>query len=871
MAPMTEYYLIQEEFVTAGAVRSLGDGSDGTVLCGSQANSPNLRRFRISSQSVESLPSFEEVGEAIVHDHWVTVVTSLGPRIIQTYADGVFVTGCHDSNIRVYHPQTEEQLLKLEGHTKGVISFSWTSLNKLVSGSWDGSARIWDLELGGACLMELLGHENGVSVLGLNSGTILTASTGENVNGKPANFALRVWDAATGTQQGKAIEHHDGSIRDICAVRGLNQGFATTSNDGSIRVYTVDEQSPGTPMHVADGSSDGGGCTQPSDILPGAVFYHPVASDNSPTFVLCATCLTGSHANGGAGGGVSDIVSCDMDGVVMVSDPLTGERKQVIEHPNTVWAVMAVPGTDGDFITGCQDGAMRLFSKNLVLTQTGACQTLHANFSEAVQETKAKNRSGPSAEEISKHPSWADRGAMSKSEGTVMVFNKDGKAIAAQYTSGNWIELGEVTGSAGGSSSDSGEVNGVTYDHVMPVEMEGPGGAVVTYRMGFNDTENPFIASQRFLDQNGLDQSFHRQVADWIMERGGGRAAPTIGDVANGGAPSSSGAGVGDASMAPPAPPPPGYSFPLRGYLGHGEVPPVEKLLAKINDLNSGQESTVQLSGAQMSDAEALLQTLKATSMYHSSTITPAQLRVLVHICDKWAIKDAYPGFDLLRLVCLHPGGAAVLASSLSSTESIIAKVLALLEGDSALNGDATKLTCLKFLNNTFKTDEMRGSLMLHGANIGTGGSALQRVLGICQAQASGAAALSKGIRSATCVLISNLIVASFASPEARSLLFNSPEYLQAVMHTSYAALSQEPAEDGKGSAENIFLLLNGIGTLATHQQLGADLVAKVKTSNISTNNAPVGDILAIVEASWGTKMSQPARQGLDEVKALFQ
>ena len=55
-----------------------------------------------------------------------------------------------------------------------------------------------------------------------------------------------------------------------------------------------------------------------------------------------------------------------------------------------------------------------------------------------------------------------------------MVFNKAGKAIAAQYTSGNWIELGQVTGSAG--SSNSGTVNGVSYDHVVPVEREGAGG-----------------------------------------------------------------------------------------------------------------------------------------------------------------------------------------------------------------------------------------------------------------------------------------------------------------------------------------------------------------------------------------------------------
>ena len=51
-----------------------------------------------------------------------------------------------------------------------------------------------------------------------------------------------------------------------------------------------------------------------------------------------------------------------------------------------------------------------------------------------------------------------------------MVFNKSSKMIAAQMSNGSWIEIGEVTGNAK-NSSDSGDVHGVTYDHVMPVEI----------------------------------------------------------------------------------------------------------------------------------------------------------------------------------------------------------------------------------------------------------------------------------------------------------------------------------------------------------------------------------------------------------------
>ncbi|CAN0532217.1 unnamed protein product, partial [Ectocarpus sp. 8 AP-2014] len=60
----------------------------------------------------------------------------------------------------------------LQGHEGGVISFSWTAagqVGQLISGSWDGTAKVWDVA-GGVCVVTLGGHENGVCVLGLPDG-----------------------------------------------------------------------------------------------------------------------------------------------------------------------------------------------------------------------------------------------------------------------------------------------------------------------------------------------------------------------------------------------------------------------------------------------------------------------------------------------------------------------------------------------------------------------------------------------------------------------------------------------------------------------------------------------------------------------------
>ena len=159
----------------------------------------------------------------------------------------------------------------------------------------------------------------------------------------------------------------------------------------------------------------------------------------------------------------------------------------------------------------------------------------------------------------------------------------------------------------------------------MPVEMEGAGGFVQTMKLGFNETENPFIAAQRFLDQNGLDQSFHAQVADWIMQRGGA-GAPTLGAGGpQGGATPMVGMPGGNSgsssSVAPPRAPPAAFSFSLQAYLSYSDLPPTDKLLSKIQEFSLLQESAAQLSESDLNDITFVLETLKSTSTYHSRYI----------------------------------------------------------------------------------------------------------------------------------------------------------------------------------------------------------------------------------------------------------
>lgn len=107
--------------------------------------------------------SFIAIENAVIHEHehWITSSVAL--------ASGGFAAGSMDKHIRLFDAQFQRYGL-LQGHDGGVISLAVSYDQKhLLSGSWDGTARVWSLETL-ECLHVLRGHENGVCVLGLPDG-----------------------------------------------------------------------------------------------------------------------------------------------------------------------------------------------------------------------------------------------------------------------------------------------------------------------------------------------------------------------------------------------------------------------------------------------------------------------------------------------------------------------------------------------------------------------------------------------------------------------------------------------------------------------------------------------------------------------------
>jgi len=125
------------------------------------------------------------------HTGWVLAV-SWSPDGTQ------LATGSYDNTVRIWDPSTGKQIGNpLKGHTKWVTSLAWEPYHmqeqgrpRLVSGSKDGTARVWDV-VGKQAEMALTGHKGNVSCVRWGgTGLIYTASHDKTI---------KVWKAADGS------------------------------------------------------------------------------------------------------------------------------------------------------------------------------------------------------------------------------------------------------------------------------------------------------------------------------------------------------------------------------------------------------------------------------------------------------------------------------------------------------------------------------------------------------------------------------------------------------------------------------------------------------------------------------------------------
>jgi len=99
----------------------------------------------------------------------------------------VLITGSYDRTARVWNLETGRQILCLSGHTQPIRALQFDEA-KLITGSMDHTMRVWDWRTG-KCLRTLEGHTDGVVCLNFDS-TILASGS--------VDSTVKIWNFRTG-------------------------------------------------------------------------------------------------------------------------------------------------------------------------------------------------------------------------------------------------------------------------------------------------------------------------------------------------------------------------------------------------------------------------------------------------------------------------------------------------------------------------------------------------------------------------------------------------------------------------------------------------------------------------------------------------
>mmetsp|Transcript_16847 Transcript_16847/g.19110 ORF Transcript_16847/g.19110 Transcript_16847/m.19110 type:complete len:770 (+) Transcript_16847:87-2396(+) len=596
------FELVAETVGHQGDVRSLCSlpgvsANEAILISGGRDRVVNVWKARADGKV------FDQTKQIFDHEHWVSALVAL--------PDGNgFISASQDSIIRRF--DNNGNLLGLaKGHTGPVTSLSLDLKGNLISGSWDGSAKVWKLHEDGtsSCVQTLPGHENGVCVLALPNGTIATGSAGMQSGNSVIGYQVRLWKDG---KEIKSMKDHSSAVRSL-ALSPDAESFYSSSNDGTVRQYSLDGK-----------------------LL--ATLQNPLGANGSPGFCFSVT----TNSNG-------EVLTGNDDCCVRVW--AAGSLIEEIAHPCTVWSVHVLP--NGDIATAGADGLIRVFTRDNSRKAPESVREYYVTETQKTLEEIAKKQSGGNSIDVSKlkQIEYAPPGSK---EGEIKMFNKSGKAFVYQWsgTSQTWVEVGEAMGSADGG----GEIDGVHFDKVLPIELEDPAsGSLRKLEIGINNGDNPFVVAQAFAAKYGLPESHVNDIVNYINQNRG-NVGPTI-DMSGGQSASAMEVDEGPKTT----------QFPLLHVTGFAfQKAPWDKISDKIvDDFNGKVEADLKLTLKDLDTLESLIQILKNESRYHASSIAKYHTNIFIKML-KWNAEFLFPVLDLSRMTLCHPMGAEAFGPELT-------------------------------------------------------------------------------------------------------------------------------------------------------------------------------------------------------------
>ena len=316
------------------------------------------------------------------------------------YPNGLILAGSYDHTIDVRKPDSDvsqDRVRLLAGHKSNVSTLSVSPNGDfIVSGDWDGRAKIWSTNTWEAEL-ELIGPNTDDKqraiwgVLAYSNTVVLTGSADHVIRG----YSLQNKREKEGELQPGVLIRTPDVVRALCRVRKHPSGaqIASAGNDFMIRLW----QFNGTEV--------------------GALHGHD-------SFIYALDCLP-----------TGELVSSSEDRTVRVWRGTA--CVQTITHPAlSIWSVSVCQKT-GDFATGASDNVARVFSRSK--DRVASADTLK-QFSDSVQRSAIPQQQvGDVNASTLPGPEFIETKLGTKDGQTVMINSGGGNISVYQWSAGKCL------------------------------------------------------------------------------------------------------------------------------------------------------------------------------------------------------------------------------------------------------------------------------------------------------------------------------------------------------------------------------------------------------------------------------------------------
>ena len=320
-----------------------------------QTGNELLDRVLEASRSFDHAPTLKELASELVNDpsalagtaaQEMSVIRSFIGHTRSVYSvaltgDGRLVTGSYDGTARLWDLETGEELRAFTGHTGGVSSVALTGDGRLVTGSDDRTARLWDLDTGEE-IRAFTGHADWVSSVALTGDGRLVTGSGDGT--------ARLWDLKTGEEL-RAFTGHMGPVNSVAATG--DGRLVTGSRDGTARLWDLET---GEELRAFTGHTDwvnSVAVTADGRLVTGSRDGTARLWDLETGEELRAFTGHKDWVNSVAVTADGRLVTGSYDGTARLWDLETGEELRAFGHTDGVSSVAATG--DGRLVTGSSD------------------------------------------------------------------------------------------------------------------------------------------------------------------------------------------------------------------------------------------------------------------------------------------------------------------------------------------------------------------------------------------------------------------------------------------------------------------------------------------------------------------------------------